>query len=170
MDSLGQTPSYLSSYGSAFGTVSAASSPSGAAAYGYGSAYNTAAAAQPFGTSQQVAAVRVSSATFISTIASFNAINYVSKGLEYGAYAPYGQAGGYQYYGHSYGPYGNGVPVSTTALPGLSPTNLAGAVSAAPNSSVSSSVNFPSTGTYQLPHTLTSTSSSLSGELVCCLL
>lgn len=54
---LGQTPSYLSSYSSAFGSVGAASSPSGPAAYAYGSTYNSAAAAQPFGNSQQVASV-----------------------------------------------------------------------------------------------------------------
>ena len=54
-----QTPSYLSSYGSAFGSVGAASSPSGPAAYAsaYGSAYNSAAAAQPFTNGQQVPTV-----------------------------------------------------------------------------------------------------------------
>jgi len=144
--SLAQTPSYLSSYGSAFGGVGSASSSAAPAAYAsaYGSAYNTSAAAQNFTNSQQV-----------------------PTGLDYGAYAPYGQAGTYaSYYGQGYAPYGNG----TTALPALSPTGLPGAVAsaaaaaaaaAAVNSTVSTA-NFPPSGPYQLPHTLTSTSSSLS--------
>lgn len=140
---LGQTPSYLSSYGSAFGGVGSASSPSGPAyASAYGTAYNSsAAAAQSFTNSQQV-----------------------PTALDYGAYAPYGQAGTYaSYYGQGYAAYGNG----TTSLPPLSPTGLPGAVAsaaaaAAAAAAASSTSNFSPAGGYQLPHTLTSTSSSLS--------
>lgn len=88
------------------------------------------------------------------------------QGLDYGAYSPYSQASTYaSYYGQGYSPYGNGVP-STTALPGLSPTSLPAIATAAAsvNSSVSAG-NFPITAGYQLPHTLTSASSSLSGKL-----
>nr|SVE83565.1 EOG090X0398 [Daphnia pulex] len=150
--SLAQTPPYLSSYGSAFGGVTASSSPSGPPAYAsaYGSAYNS-AAAQSFTNSQQV-----------------------PTGLDYGTYTPYGQASSYaSYYGQSYAPYGNGSVSGTASLPSLSPTGLPslGGVpnptSAATNSNnvSASTTNFTSAGSYQqLPHaSLTSASSSLSG-------
>nr|SVE92913.1 EOG090X0398 [Moina brachiata] len=143
--SLAQTPPYLSSYSSAFGSVGSSNSPSAAATYAspYGSAYNSTTASQPFSNSQPT-------------------------GLDYGAYPPYGQAaGGYaSYYGQSYAPYGNGSVSGTTSLPSLSPGSLPNVV---PNSAASGIVtgttgNFSSSASYQqLPHaTLTSTSSSLS--------
>nr|SVE94139.1 EOG090X0398 [Simocephalus serrulatus] len=130
----------------AFGGVPASSSPSGPPAYAsaYGSAYNS--ATQSFTSSQQV-----------------------PTGLDYGTYAPYGQASSYaSYYGQSYAPYGNGSVSGTASLPSLSPTGLPNV--GIPNSAsstvnnVSASANFTSAGSYQqLPHTsLTSASSSLS--------
>ena len=119
------------------------------------------------------------------------------KGLEYGAYSPYGQAGGYPYYGQGYGAYTNGVAVGSSSLPGLSPNgagvppgadgsgagvggglgggiagvgggggNGGATVASSAPSSVASTNFATSTGTHygQLPHTLTSASSSLSGE------
>ena len=95
----------------------------------------------------------------------YSVYHWIQQALDYGAYAPYGQASTYaSYYGQGYAAYGNG----TTSLPALSPTGLPGAVAsaaaAAAAAAASSTSNFSPAGSYQLPHTLTSTSSSLSGS------